>query len=67
MSGAKDLSVVGERVSLTSVDHPSFAIGELLSNIVLQNISHPELRLVTRTLLTPSIIERSSARELVAL
>ena len=67
MSGAKDLSVVGERVSLTSVDHPSFAIGELLSNIVLQNISHPELRLVTRTPPSPRLIAYSCGRAPVGL
>ena len=69
----EDLSVVGfdnssiaqlERVSLTSVDHPSFAMGELLTNILLEKISHPELRLVTRSLLIPSIVERSSVRAL---
>ena len=70
----RDLSVVGfdnssvaqlERVSLSSVDHPGFSMGEIMTNILLEKIFHPEIRLVTRTLISPSIIERSSVRSLV--
>ncbi len=69
----RDLSVIGfdnssvaqlERVSLTSVDHPGFSMGEIMTNILLEKIFHPEIRLVTRTLISPSIIERSSVRTL---
>jgi GntR family transcriptional regulator, arabinose operon transcriptional repressor len=68
-----DMSVVGfdnsgmaqlEKVSLTSVDHPSFEIGEKASNILLDKIAHPELRFVTRTIITPSLVERSSVRSI---
>jgi GntR family transcriptional regulator, arabinose operon transcriptional repressor len=69
-----DLSVVGfdnsdiaqlEKISLTSVDHPSFQIGEKAANILLDKISHPETRFVTHTIITPSLVERSSVRSLV--
>jgi GntR family transcriptional regulator of arabinose operon len=68
-----ELSVVGfdnsdiaqlERVSLTSVDHPSFEIGEKAANILLDKIFHPEMRFVTQTIITPSLVERSSVRRL---
>jgi len=69
-----DLSVVGfdnsdiaqlEKISLTSVDHPSFEIGEKAANILLDKIFHPEIRFVTQTIITPSLVERSSVRNLV--
>lgn len=69
-----DLSVVGfdnsdiaqvEKISLTSVDHPSFEIGEKAASILLDKIFHPEIRFVTRTIITPSLVERSSVRNLV--
>jgi GntR family transcriptional regulator of arabinose operon len=68
-----DLSVVGfdnsdiaqlEKISLTSVDHPSFEIGEKAANILLDKIFHPEIRFVTHTIITPSLVERSSVRSL---
>jgi len=70
----EDLSVVGfdnsdiaqlEKISLTSVDHPSFEIGEKAANILLDKIFHPEIRFVTRTIITPALVERSSVRNLV--
>jgi GntR family transcriptional regulator of arabinose operon len=69
-----DLSVVGfdnsdiaqlEKISLTSVDHPSFEIGEKAANILLDKIFHPEIRFVTHTIITPALVERSSVRNLV--
>ncbi len=66
-----DLSVVGfdnssiaqiGQVSLTSVHHPSFAMGETATTILLEKIFHPELRFVTRTIITPTLVERSSVR-----
>ena len=69
-----DLSVVGfdnsdiaqlEKISLTSVDHPSFQIGEKAEDILLDKIFHPEMRFVTHTIITPSLVERSSVRSLV--
>ena len=69
-----DMSVVGldnsdiaqlEKISLTSVDHPSFEIGEKAANILLDKIFHPEIRFVTHTIITPSLVERSSVRSLV--
>jgi GntR family transcriptional regulator of arabinose operon len=69
-----DLSVVGfdnsdiaqlKKISLTSVDHPSFEIGEKAANILLDKIFHPEIRFVTHTIITPSLVERSSVRNLV--
>jgi GntR family transcriptional regulator of arabinose operon len=69
-----DLSVVGfdnsniaqlEKISLTSVDHPSFEIGEKAANILLDKIFHPEIRFVTHTIITPHLVERSSVRNLV--
>ena len=68
-----DLSVVGfdnsdiarlEKISLTSVDHPSFQIGEKAANILLDKIFHPEVRFVTRTVITPTLVERNSVRTL---
>jgi GntR family transcriptional regulator of arabinose operon len=69
-----DLSVVGfdnsniaqlEKISLTSVDHPSFEIGEKAANILLDKVFHPEIRFVTHTIITPTLVERSSVRNLV--
>jgi GntR family transcriptional regulator of arabinose operon len=69
-----DLSVVGfdnsdlahlEKISLTSVDHPSFEIGVKAANILLDKIFHPEIRFVTHTIVTPTLVERSSVRNLV--
>jgi GntR family transcriptional regulator of arabinose operon len=68
-----ELSVVGfdnsniaqlEKISLTSVDHPSFEIGEKAANILLDKIFHPDIRFVTHTIITPSLVERSSVRNL---
>jgi len=64
-----DLSVVGfdnsdlarlEKISLTSVDHPSFEIGERAAKILLDKIYHPEIRFVTQTIISPTLIERNS-------
>jgi len=69
-----DMSVVGfdnsdiarlEKISLTSVDHPSFQIGEKAANILLDKIFHPEIRFLTRTIITPTLVERNSVRTLV--
>jgi GntR family transcriptional regulator, arabinose operon transcriptional repressor len=69
----EDLSVVGfdnsdiarlEKISLTSVDHPSFQIGEKAANILLDKIFHPEIRFVTKTIITPTLVERGSVRTL---
>jgi GntR family transcriptional regulator of arabinose operon len=69
-----DLSVVGfdnsqiaqmEKISLTSVDHPSFEIGERAASILLDRILHPEIRLVTRTVISPALVERSSVRSFI--
>jgi len=66
-----DLSVVGfdnsniaqlDKIALTSVHHPSFLMGENATNILLDEILHPELRFVTRTVVTPALVERSSVR-----
>jgi GntR family transcriptional regulator of arabinose operon len=68
-----DLSVVGfdnsdiarlEKISLTSVYHPSFEIGEKAAGILLDKILRPELSFVTRTIISPSLVERSSVRNL---
>lgn len=68
-----DISVVGfdnsdiarlEKVSLTTVDHPSFEIGQKAANILLDKILHPELAFVTRTIITPRLVERRSVRTL---
>jgi GntR family transcriptional regulator, arabinose operon transcriptional repressor len=68
-----ELSVVGfdnsdiarlEKISLTSVDHPSFQIGEKAASILLDKIFHPEISFVTRTVITPTLVERSSVRTL---
>ena len=70
----EDLSVVGfdnsqiaqmEKVSLTSVDHPSFEIGERAAAILLDKILHPEMRFFTRTVISPVLVERSSVRSFV--
>jgi GntR family transcriptional regulator of arabinose operon len=69
----EDLSVVGfdnsdvarlGKISLTSVDHPSFEIGERAANILLDKIYHPDIRFVTRTVISPSLVERNSVRDL---
>jgi GntR family transcriptional regulator, arabinose operon transcriptional repressor len=66
-----DLSVIGfddsdiarlEKISLTSVSHPSYEIGERAAAILLDKIFHPEIRLVTRTVINPSLVERTSVR-----
>ncbi len=54
-----------EKISLTSVDHPSFQIGEKAANILLDKIFHPEVRFVTRTVITPTLVERNSVRTLM--
>lgn len=68
-----DLSVVGfdnssiaqlEQIALTSVDHPSFLMGESATTILLEKISHPGLRFVTHTTIRPRLVERSSVRTL---
>lgn len=68
-----DLSVMGfdnsdiarlEKISLTSVCHPSYEIGEKAASILLDKIFHPELRFVTRTIISPSLAERSSVKSL---
>ena len=68
-----DLSVVGfdnsdiaqlEKISLTSVDHPSFEIGEKAANILLDKILHPEIRVRHADDHHPSLVERSSVRSL---
>jgi GntR family transcriptional regulator of arabinose operon len=65
----ENLSVVGfdnsniaqlEKVSLTSVHHPSFLIGEKAAEILLDKIFHPEVRFVTQTIITPTLVERNS-------
>jgi GntR family transcriptional regulator, arabinose operon transcriptional repressor len=65
----QDLSVVGfdnsqaaqmEKISLTSIDHPSYAIGERASAILLDKILHPDLRFLTRTVISPVLVERRS-------
>lgn len=53
-----------EKISLTSVDHPSFEIGERAANILLDKILHPEMRFVTQTIISPSLVERNSVRNL---
>jgi len=69
-----ELSVVGfdnshiarlEKVSLTSVDHPSYEIGERAATILLDKILHPELRFVTQTVLSPLLVERGSVCSLI--
>ena len=68
-----DLSIVAfdnskiaqlERISLTSVEHPSFFQGETATNILLEQINNPTLTLVTRKTIIPRIIQRSSVRAL---
>jgi GntR family transcriptional regulator of arabinose operon len=70
----RDLSVVGfdnsplsqmEKVSLTSVDHPSYQIGERAAGILLDKILHPEIRFITRTVISPVLVERSSVRSFI--
>ena len=69
----EDLSVIGfdnssiaelEQVSLTSVHHPSFSMGEAATTILLDKILRPELHFVTRTIISPTLIERNSVRAL---
>jgi GntR family transcriptional regulator of arabinose operon len=69
----EDLSVVGfdnsdiaqlDKISLTSVDHPSFMIGEKAASILLDKLFHPETKFVTRTIITPTLVERSSVRSI---
>ncbi len=68
-----DLSVIGfdnsgiarmEKISLTSVDHPSFEIGQKAALILLDKILHPEISFVTRTVIAPRLVERNSVRTL---
>ena len=51
-----------DRISLTSIDHPSFEIGERSANILLDKIYHPEIGFVTQTVISPSLVERNSVR-----
>jgi GntR family transcriptional regulator of arabinose operon len=69
----EDLSVIGfdnsdiaqlDKISLTSVDHPSFMIGEKAASILLDKLFHPETKFVTRTIITPTLVERSSVRSI---
>jgi GntR family transcriptional regulator of arabinose operon len=66
-----DLSVVGfdnskiaqlEKVSLTSIEHPSFFIGETATDALLEQIHNPNLAVLTRKTITPRIVERTSVR-----
>jgi len=68
-----DLSVIGfdnsdiarlEKISLTSVSHPSYEIGEKAAGILLDKIFHPEVQFVTRTIISPCLVERTSVRAL---
>jgi GntR family transcriptional regulator of arabinose operon len=70
----QNLSVVGfdnspiaqmEKVSLTSVDHPSYQIGERAASILLDKILHPEVSFHTRTVISPVLVERSSVRSFI--
>lgn len=65
----EDLSIVGfdnsniaqlDQVALTSVDHPSFLMGEMATNILLERVFHPGRSFVTRTVITPTLVERRS-------
>jgi GntR family transcriptional regulator, arabinose operon transcriptional repressor len=65
----EDLSIVGfdnsniaqlDQVALTTVDHPSFLMGEMATNILLERVFHPERSFVTRTVITPTLVERRS-------
>lgn len=69
----EDLSIVGfdnskvaqlEKIALTSVEHPSFFLGETATNILLEQIHNPALSLTTKKTISPRIIERSSVRAL---
>jgi len=69
----EDLSIIGfdnskiaqlGKISLTSVEHPSFFLGETATNILLEQIHNPNLNLLTRKTIVPRIIERSSVRSL---
>lgn len=69
----EDLSVVSfddskiaqlEKISLTSVEHPSFYLGETATNMLLEQIYHPSLRILDRKIIVPQIVERSSVRSL---
>jgi GntR family transcriptional regulator of arabinose operon len=68
-----DLSVVGfdnssiaqlEKISLTSVHHPSYLMGEKAADILLDKIFHPEVQFITQTVITPTLVERSSVKNL---
>lgn len=68
-----DLSVISfdnsqvaqlEKIGLTSVEHPSFYMGEAATNMLLEQIYHPELRIVDRRVIVPKIVERISVRAL---
>lgn len=69
----EDLSVVSfddskaaqlGKIALTSVEHPSFYLGETATNMLLEQIYHPELHIIDRRIIVPRIIERSSVRSL---
>lgn len=68
-----DLSIIGfddssiaqlEEVSLTTVQHPSYFFGETATSMLLEQIHHPELSIVTHKWVVPRLIERRSVRAL---
>jgi len=49
-----------DKISLTSIDHPSSYMGEAAMNMLLTRIYHPEIRNRTTSLIEPVIVERAS-------
>jgi DNA-binding LacI/PurR family transcriptional regulator len=69
----QDISVIGydnspfarlERISLTTIDHPSFLMGEMATDTLLNRILHPDQHIVSQTVIRPSLVERDSVRSL---
>jgi len=52
------------KLALSSIDYPSAAIGEMMTTMLLDKIFRPGLKAVTRTIIAPSLVERSSVRDL---
>ncbi|MBB6479741.1 GntR family transcriptional regulator [Spirochaeta isovalerica] len=69
----EDLSVISfdnsemaqmEQISLTSFEHPGAYIGHLAAKLLLEQISNPELGIITNSVIEPRLIRRKSVRKL---
>lgn len=68
-----DISIIGfdnseiarlEKISLTSIEHPSWYIGQISAKLLLDRIFYPEIEVRTETVIAPRLVTRNSVRKL---